>query len=94
MKWTRNVSERAISTLWQTFAASLPTTFVLTGIAGDDVNALAALGLSVANGVIASLLSAAKNLTAEGVLAEAEKRVGMTTAAAQRITRPESGGVA
>lgn len=74
MRWTKNVWERALSTLWQAFAASLPVTFVITGDVRQDLSALAAVGLAGLNAVLAAGLSAAKNATAEGAVVEAQRR--------------------
>jgi hypothetical protein len=78
MRWSKDISERALSTFLQGFAGALPVTFILTGQSGDDLGSLAALGLAGVNGGIAALLSVAKNVTAEGAVVEAQRRCEVT----------------
>lgn len=64
----RNILERFVWTALQAFIGSLPATIALTT---DNLVAVGYAGLAAA---IASVVSLAKNLTAEGVVTQAVKR--------------------
>jgi hypothetical protein len=69
-KWNfHNITERFIWTFLQAGVGSLPVTFGLT------TDSLSAIGWSALTAGIASAVSLAKNITAEGVVVQAEKRV-------------------
>ncbi len=64
----RNILERFVWTFLQAGVGSLPVTFGLT------TDSLSAIGWSVLAAGIAAEVGLAKNLTAEGVVVQAEKR--------------------
>jgi hypothetical protein len=78
---TKNIAERALSTFLQTFMGSFGAVLILTPIT-DWLAFKTALGSSVG----AALLSVRKNLTAEGIKAQAEKELVMTPLRDNRIT--------
>ncbi len=73
-----NILERFLWTAVQAFVGSLPATLALTA---NDTRAVAYSGLSAA---IAAIISAAKNVTAEGVARQAALRAGAGTTAEVR----------
>ncbi len=65
---TKNIIERFVWTALQAFIGALPASVALTT---DELSAVGWAGLSAA---IASVISLAKNLTAEGIIVQEVKR--------------------